>query len=33
MTGNKVTGGEGYNLCAPAEAAEILEMGGVDLFL
>ena len=27
----KLSGAEGYNLCAPAEAAEILEMGGVDL--
>jgi len=27
----KLAGREGYNLCAPAEAAEILEMGGVDL--
>lgn len=27
----KVSAGEGYNLCAPAEAAEILEIGGVDL--
>lgn len=27
----KIAGGEGYNLCAPPEAAEILKMGGVDL--
>ena len=26
-----LVGGERYNLCAPAEAAEILKMGGVDL--
>ena len=29
--GTMPAGREGYNLCAPAEAAEILEMGGVDL--
>jgi len=30
-TGPQVGGAEGYNLCAPSEASEILEMGGVDL--
>ena len=31
LSGANVSGGEGYNLCAPAEAADILEMGGVDV--